>query len=636
MGNVSGVAAILAVMFRPSLIVPHVQVPDIRHLDWEALHANGVRFLVFDKDNCLTSPHSDVLEPSITDAWQRCQRVFGRENILIVSNSSGSSDDPSGLGAESLSRALDVPVLCHKQKKPSSGCAVEALEYFVALSYDKENTLAQASHMPPGSGSNEAGSSRQTKKYLRDRRKVLKSQVPADERGAGNVLLVGDRTMTDVVVAHRMNDELRRRSRKLGLDAILEASTTRPSPQCISVLTTSIWTYEGRLNAVMRKIEIRLTAYLVAKGFQPGSPGLLSFRKSSTGIIDWQSIASKNFTNPQNVVAQLSRDDAVNFVYTGDRVPPASPVQPSLGTILIAAIVRPLPPRIASFITSILSRRPLVWVSSNLRDGWNVMIKGLEFGVREAGISYFSRSRKIACTAKSSLRSPATSDGPNAYDIEEDVAPRNKTQAKKQAVSATLSDYIDARMPSSLPTLGAAQRLLSRFNTRSFSAQNFLGRFSHLQKSPASTSSSIDTRTLHTSARRFDRSHPNPHAGPNPGQRPQVPKRNWIAAFSALVIVPASYYVGMRLHDLKDSKAMDPNAPFPSTPAVPSPALHQHPEDTNGFAQTMDDKTNRALVKAQIDRKKQLELNLFHLVRERQDVLNKLSRVQERRLEAQS
>ena len=50
MGNFAGVVAILAVVFRPSLVVPHVQVPDIRHLDWEALHANAVRFLVFDKD----------------------------------------------------------------------------------------------------------------------------------------------------------------------------------------------------------------------------------------------------------------------------------------------------------------------------------------------------------------------------------------------------------------------------------------------------------------------------------------------------------------------------------------------------------------------------------------------------------
>ncbi len=107
MGNLSGVVAVLAVLFRPSLVVPHVQVPDIRHLDWEALHANGVRFLVFDKDNCLTAPHSDVLEPTITDAWERCQRVFGRENILIVSNSSGSSDDPSGL-APNRSAALST------------------------------------------------------------------------------------------------------------------------------------------------------------------------------------------------------------------------------------------------------------------------------------------------------------------------------------------------------------------------------------------------------------------------------------------------------------------------------------------------------------------------------------------------
>ncbi|SPO21898.1 uncharacterized protein UTRI_01886_B [Ustilago trichophora] len=641
MGNISGVVAILAVIFRPSLVVPHVQVPDIRHLDWEALHANGARFLVFDKDNCLTAPHSDVLEPAITDAWEQCQRVFGRENILIVSNSSGSSDDPSGLGAESLSRALNVPVLCHKQKKPSHGCAAEALEYFVALSHDRDTTIAQAKQMPPGSGAIEAGPSRQTRKYLRERRKVLRTQVPVDESGSGSILLVGDRTMTDVVVAHRMNDELSRRRRKLGLDAICDGSTSAsasvPPPQCISVLTTGIWTYEGRLNALMRNLETRVTSYLISKGFRPGQPGLLSFGRSAHDPSpDWQKIAATPFTNPQAVVSRLSREDAAQFAYTGDRVPAASPTEPTLGAILIAAIVRPLPPRIASLITSLLYSRPLVWISSNLRDGWNVMIKGLEFGVREAGIQpHAARSnRKLVYTSEpSSSIASTTPNAFQAYDIEEEVAPKSKAETKKDAVSASLSDYLESRLPSSFPAIGAASQLRTRLDQpSSFSAQTFLTRLTFSLPKPASSSSNLAQRTLHTSAVRFNQ----PRPSPSSGSRPRLPKRNWIAAFSALVIVPASYYAGMRLHDLKDAKAIDPSQPLPFTPASPSPELHQHPAKPPAIVfDERDEKVKKALLKAQLDKKRELELTLFHLVREREEVLDKLERVHQRRLESE-
>ncbi|KAJ1027353.1 hypothetical protein NDA18_003361 [Ustilago nuda] len=618
MGNLSGVIAVLAVIFRPSLVVPHVQVPDIRHLDWEALHANGVRFLVFDKDNCLTAPHSDVLEPSITEAWERCQRVFGRENILIVSNSSGSSDDPSGLGAESLSRALNVPVLCHKQKKPSSGCAREALEYSVALSYDRDTTIAQASHMPPGTGAIEAGPSRQTKKYLKERRKVLRSQLPVDESGNGSILLVGDRTMTDVVVAHRMNDELMRRRRKLGLDAAPTSTSDTssiPTPQCISVLTTGIWAYEGRLNALMRKLETRVTSYLVRKGFQPGSPRLISLRRPvPKPLIDWQKIAAKPVTNPETLVTRLSKEDAAEFAYTGDRVPSASLAEPSLGAILIATVVRPFPPRLASLISRLLASRPIVWISTNLRDGWNVMIKGLEFGVREAGIQPHTRIRKLTYPTETPSTLPAARSDASLLD---EVAPKPKTELKKEAVSATLSEYLESRI-SSLPAAGAQQ-----LRNRLFQPA-FLNRFS----SPSSSGSHVAQRSLHTSTIRFQQNTP-----PTNGGRPGIPRRSWIAAFSALVIVPASYYIGMRLHNLKDAKQIDSTQPLPITAASPTVALHQHQQPASD-AETTGLNVRKALARAQADRKRELELTLFHLVREREDVLDKLDRVHQRRLES--
>lgn len=635
MGNLAGVVAILSVVFRPSLVVPHVQVPDIRHLDWESLHANGVRYLVFDKDNCLTAPHSDILEPSITTAWQQCQRVFGRENILIVSNSSGSSDDPSGLGAESLSRSLNAPVLCHKHKKPARGCAREALEFFVALSHDRNTTLAQAQHMPPGSASIKAGPSRESKKYVRERRKAISTEVPADGSGCGSVLLVGDRTMTDVVVAHRMNDELSRRKRRLGLDQqqlISEASTSIPPAQCISVLTTGIWTYEGRVNAMMRKLEARVTSYLIAKGFQPGQAGLISLRRSApTRQVDWQKIASAPFEEREPVITSPAENSNARFAYTGGRLPPASPVEPTLGAILIATIVRPLPPAFASAFARILASKPVVWISTNLRDGWNVMMRGLEFGVREAGIQASLRDgRKIP-----PLANEASLSTQSRLELDE-IAPRRKADARKEEVSATLASYLETRIPS-LPTTTlqpmtrAAQQLrkrLSHSTSHPFSAQSFL------QRKPISApnTTTVAPRSFSTSRILHQQQIPPTSGGP----KPRVPMRNWIAAFSALVIVPGSYYLGMRLHDLKDSKEIDPGAALPATSASVSTMHDRHAAQDAQLVReaAADEAASRALAKAQVERKRELELTLFHLVREREDVLDKLDRVHQRRTDS--
>lgn len=236
MGNISGVLALFSVLVRPSLVVPHVQVTDISSLDWGSLHASGIRALLFDKDNCLTKPHSDVLEASLASSWAEAIRTFGRENILIVSNSAGSSDDPSGLGAESLSRSLGVPVLSHRHKKPAASCAREALAYL--------------------SGSE-----------------------------GGKILVVGDRTMTDVVLAHRMND-------------MRPAST-------VSVLTSGIWQNEGWANTLMRRMERRLTSALVQRGVRPAQRGGIWFPRppsQDTGV-DWQKVATVSAAAPTPALA---------------------------------------------------------------------------------------------------------------------------------------------------------------------------------------------------------------------------------------------------------------------------------------------------------------------------------------------
>ncbi|KAJ2816480.1 hypothetical protein GGI24_005711, partial [Coemansia furcata] len=83
----------------------------------------GIKYLVFDKDNCLTAPYATEIHSEFQHAWSQCISVFTRSNILIVSNSAGTSDSTS---AHEVEVALGVPVLRHRIKKP--GCGQEILD----------------------------------------------------------------------------------------------------------------------------------------------------------------------------------------------------------------------------------------------------------------------------------------------------------------------------------------------------------------------------------------------------------------------------------------------------------------------------------------------------------------------------
>lgn len=60
-------------------------------------------------------------------AWSDALRTFGPERVLIVSNTAGTRDDAAQLQAESVSHHLGAPVLLHAALKPSYACAAAAL-----------------------------------------------------------------------------------------------------------------------------------------------------------------------------------------------------------------------------------------------------------------------------------------------------------------------------------------------------------------------------------------------------------------------------------------------------------------------------------------------------------------------------
>lgn len=81
-----------------------------------------------------TRPHKDALVPQlqasilqnslvihgtftdhkhVQDAWQECLKTFGRENVVIVSNATGTRSDPVGLEVRTILLSLDSWKLMH-------------------------------------------------------------------------------------------------------------------------------------------------------------------------------------------------------------------------------------------------------------------------------------------------------------------------------------------------------------------------------------------------------------------------------------------------------------------------------------------------------------------------------------------
>ncbi|KAJ2630894.1 hypothetical protein H4R22_002357 [Coemansia sp. RSA 1290] len=126
--NFAGLRSLWTLLGRPSLLVPDLAVRDIRSLSFSDLHSRHIRYLVFDKDNCLTAPYVDSIHPPYQKAWSHCLSVFPAQNVLIVSNSAGTPDDRQYAAACRVEQQLGVPVLRHHEKKPR--CINEILAHF--------------------------------------------------------------------------------------------------------------------------------------------------------------------------------------------------------------------------------------------------------------------------------------------------------------------------------------------------------------------------------------------------------------------------------------------------------------------------------------------------------------------------
>lgn len=127
--NTKALVTLASVIRRPSLLVPHVSVPTISHLNYTALkECAGIRAVVFDKDNTLTAPYALAVHPDAVEGLQAAIAVFGTDNVAIFSNSAGTGDDPGYEDALRIEEALGIAVIRHNEKKP--GGLAELLAHF--------------------------------------------------------------------------------------------------------------------------------------------------------------------------------------------------------------------------------------------------------------------------------------------------------------------------------------------------------------------------------------------------------------------------------------------------------------------------------------------------------------------------
>ncbi|KAF9075653.1 mitochondrial PGP phosphatase-domain-containing protein [Rhodocollybia butyracea] len=202
--NVPGILVPLQLLVKPRIIVPALCVKDIRHLDFHALKRAGYRGAIFDKDNCLTLPGKDTLVPEIEAAWKECRQVFGADHILVVSNSAGTSLDAGGIQGESVRHHLGVPVLFHTSMKPAYSCVKQIQSFFRSI-------------------------------HVKDH----------------ELIVVGDRLFTDIVLAARIREESwkerfgSRPVASLSMNTTQTSDISLPLQNTLGIWTTGVWVKEA-------------------------------------------------------------------------------------------------------------------------------------------------------------------------------------------------------------------------------------------------------------------------------------------------------------------------------------------------------------------------------------------------------
>lgn len=131
--NMPAIKMLGSIMRNPSLAVPSIELNQLSDMNLSSLKENGIKCIVFDKDNTLCKSFTDELHPTVRDVVRSAQEMFSNTNIAILSNSVGTTDDLNYEGAKVTEKRLGIPVIRHLHKKPGCINEVSVVEVCKAL-----------------------------------------------------------------------------------------------------------------------------------------------------------------------------------------------------------------------------------------------------------------------------------------------------------------------------------------------------------------------------------------------------------------------------------------------------------------------------------------------------------------------
>ena len=164
--NLSGTLNAFRVLFTPGLCLPHHTISTFNDLPIPLSKAikrgekeADIRAVILDKDNCFAIPHHNEVYPPYGSKFQELRKAYPGSRLLIVSNTAGTRDDPDAVQAKLIEKNTGVQVLRHNTKKP--GCGDEIMAFY-------------------------------------------RRQTEVDITSPSQIAVVGDRLLTDVIMANMM------------------------------------------------------------------------------------------------------------------------------------------------------------------------------------------------------------------------------------------------------------------------------------------------------------------------------------------------------------------------------------------------------------------------------------------------
>lgn len=128
--NVSGTLNSLRILYNPSLFLPTTTISTFASLPIplpEKVSGTPIKVVLLDKDNCFAVPHTNDVFAEYQDVFAKLRKEYPGDQLMIVSNTAGSTDDPELHQAAELEKATGVKVIQHHDKKP--GCGGEIIDY---------------------------------------------------------------------------------------------------------------------------------------------------------------------------------------------------------------------------------------------------------------------------------------------------------------------------------------------------------------------------------------------------------------------------------------------------------------------------------------------------------------------------